>query len=56
MYEVDDDFKKLKAAESLSISETDTLNASEILDRERGICTDYSILYAALYRAFGIPA
>ncbi len=30
--------------------------ASDILDKEKGVCTDYSILYAALCRAAGIPA
>jgi len=39
MYEVDDDSEKLKAAESLSILETDILDASEILERDKGICT-----------------
>jgi transglutaminase-like putative cysteine protease len=32
------------------------LKASEILDLDKGICTDYSILYAALLRSKGIPA
>jgi PKD repeat protein len=32
------------------------LKASEILKLNEGICTDYSILYAALLRAKGIPA
>ncbi len=32
------------------------LKASEILKLNKGICTDYSILYAALLRAKGIPA
>jgi len=50
------DFEKLKAAESLNILETDTLSASEILERDKGICADYSILYTALCRASGIPA
>jgi hypothetical protein len=30
--------------------------ASEILQKGKGVCTDYSILYAALCRAAGIPA
>ena len=30
--------------------------ASDILDKEKGVCTDYSILYAAMCRAAGIPA
>jgi transglutaminase-like putative cysteine protease len=30
--------------------------ASEILQRGKGVCTDYSILYIALCRAAGIPA
>ena len=30
--------------------------ASDILQKEKGVCTDYSILYAALCRAAGIPA
>ena len=30
--------------------------ASEILQRGKGVCTDYSILYTALCRAAGIPA
>ena len=32
------------------------LYASDILRQEKGVCTDYSILYAALCRAAGIPA
>jgi len=30
--------------------------ASEIIQNGKGVCTDYSILYAALCRAAGIPA
>jgi hypothetical protein len=31
-------------------------HASEVLQEGRGVCTDYSVLYAALCRASGIPA
>jgi PKD repeat protein len=31
------------------------LKASELLDIKRGVCEDYSVLYAALCRASGIP-
>ncbi len=31
-------------------------NASEILNWNKGVCSDYSILFAALCRAAGIPA
>jgi transglutaminase-like putative cysteine protease len=32
------------------------LKASELLDIKKGVCEDYSVLYAALCRAAGIPA
>ncbi len=32
------------------------LYASEILERGKGVCSDYAILYAALLRSAGIPA
>lgn len=32
------------------------LYASEILDRRKGVCADYAILYTALLRSAGIPA
>src|SRR4030043_145091 len=32
------------------------LYASEILERGKGVCSDYAILYAALLRATGIPS
>jgi hypothetical protein len=31
------------------------LKASELLDIKKGVCEDYSVLYAALCRAAGIP-
>lgn len=34
----------------------ETVNASEILKKDKGVCGDYSILYSALCRAAGIPA
>ncbi len=36
--------------------EYEFMNASEILDIGKGICSDYSILYTAMLRAVGIPA
>ncbi|MBA7495138.1 hypothetical protein ES702_05717 [subsurface metagenome] len=32
------------------------LYASEILERRKGVCADYAILYTALLRSAGIPA
>jgi hypothetical protein len=42
--------------ERLSEKEFGYLYASDILERGKGVCTDYAILYAALCRAAGIPA
>jgi hypothetical protein len=42
--------------EKLDLGISDYLYASEILQRGKGICTDYSILYTTLCRAAGIPA
>lgn len=42
--------------EKLALGISDYLYASEILQRGKGVCTDYSILYTALCRAAGIPA
>jgi len=42
--------------ERLSEKDFSFYYASDILQRGRGICTDYAILYAALCRAAGIPA
>jgi len=42
--------------ERLSEKDFSYYYASDILQRGRGICTDYAILYAALCRAAGIPA
>ncbi len=42
--------------ERLSGKGLDYLYASDILQRGKGVCADYSILYAALCRAAGIPA
>ena len=42
--------------ERLSEKEFGYFYASDILQRGRGVCTDYAILYAALCRAAGIPA
>jgi len=36
--------------------EYEFMNASEILDIGKGVCSDYSILYTAMLRAVGIPA
>jgi len=36
--------------------EYDLLYASEILERGKGVCADYAILYTALLRSAGIPA
>lgn len=42
--------------ERLSEKEFGYFYASDILEQGKGVCTDYSILYAALCRAAGIPA
>jgi len=42
--------------EKLALGISDYLYASEILQKGKGVCTDYSILYTALCRAAGIPA
>ena len=42
--------------EKLALGISDYSYASEILQKGKGICTDYSILYTALCRAAGIPA
>ncbi len=42
--------------EKLALGISDYLLASEILQKGKGVCTDYSILYTALCRAAGIPA
>jgi len=36
--------------------EYDFMNASEILETGKGVCSDYSILYTAMLRSVGIPA
>jgi hypothetical protein len=40
----------------MSQENRETYNASEILNLNKGVCSDYSILFAALCRAAGIPA
>ena len=42
--------------ERYAASERKDLKASELLDIKKGVCEDYSVLYAALCRAAGIPA
>ena len=42
--------------ERFSNPDRKSLKASEILDIKKGVCEDYSLLYAALCRAAGIPA
>jgi PKD repeat protein len=41
--------------ERYAASERENLKASELLDIKKGVCEDYSVLYAALCRAAGIP-
>ncbi|MES0340947.1 MAG: transglutaminase-like domain-containing protein, partial [Candidatus Humimicrobiaceae bacterium] len=36
--------------------EYEFMNASEILETGKGVCSDYSILYTAMLRSVGIPA
>jgi PKD repeat protein len=48
------DYEKLAQINSGKFGETN--KASEILNLDKGVCEDYSILYAALCRAAGIPA
>jgi hypothetical protein len=47
--QLDYDYERMKD-KSFKISD-----ASDILNWDRGVCTDYSLLYAALCRAAGIP-
>jgi len=42
--------------EKLKAGATTYTYATEILQKRRGVCTDYAILYTALCRAAGIPA
>lgn len=48
------DYEKLAQRNSGKSGETN--KASEILNLDKGVCEDYSIFYAALCRAAGIPA